>query len=131
MLCVYWISSGVAWPGDPWVNSWVMMARRSAMSMSMVDGFFLCRYQGALRRRSPTFAAGLALIVYQTVIRLWQYRVNGTVLSTAFLTRLRASPTPMMFFASKNATSRDQRAAYRAMMSSAVAVSSVLTIAMS
>jgi hypothetical protein len=57
--------------------------------------------------------------------------VKGTVRWTAFLTRLCVSPTPVMFFPSWKQTSMDHRDAYRAMISAAGAVRSVVTIAMS
>lgn len=99
--------------------------------MSRVDTSVLVVYQGAFLRRFSICVSGLALRVNHRMVMVWHMKVKGTLRCTAFSTRFWVSPTPRMFLASWKQISMDQRAAYRTTMSAAVAVVSVVTIAMS
>ena len=92
----------------------------------MAEGVSLVRYQGARQRRSATTTWSCRELAYQSHRRLWQAKPNGTVRLTAFSVRLRASPTPVIYFAASKATSIYQREAYRSTISGAVARRSVL-----
>jgi hypothetical protein len=73
----------------------VISASRSAVRISAGAGVALAVYQGQRRRRSAIPAAGSPAMEYQTIIRDWTRNANGTARSTAFGTRLRASPAPV------------------------------------
>src|SRR5664279_2327673 len=99
--------------------------------MSMVDGSVWVVYQGAFLRRCAICVSGFALVVYHRTVMVWAMNVKGTLRWTAFSVRFWVSPTPVMFFPSWKQTSMDQRDAYRATISAADVVMSVVTIAMS
>jgi hypothetical protein len=67
-------------------------------------------YQRARLRRSVITFGEWPVRWYQTTTRVWAWRPNGTVRSTARWVRLRASPTPVTCLASEKATSMAQRA---------------------
>jgi hypothetical protein len=104
---------------------------RSVVSMSRVEGSVLEEYHGAEARRRAVSVVGWPWREYQRMSRVWQNSPKGTVRSTALRTLLRACPTPRMFLTSKKVTSMLQRAAERVMISSGVAVRSVVTSARS
>ncbi|MGH8897571.1 MAG: hypothetical protein ACRDZ4_11225 [Egibacteraceae bacterium] len=72
--------------------------------MSATDGVVLQAYQGARRLRWATTSGVSPATAYHTTARPRQQNPNGTVRSTASVTRLRAWPTPAVCSASKTAS---------------------------
>src|SRR5438552_11991341 len=84
-----------SWPGMmPEIRA-VRNSPRSAACMSAGEGVALVRYQGHRARRLSTPAAGSQEMAYHKIIRDWMRNANGTARSTAFGTRLQASPAPV------------------------------------
>ena len=89
-----WTCSSVGWAGRVPENRAAIRVRRSLVSMSSNAGSVLVRYQGCAARRSSMSAGSWRCRAYQMTIRVCTSIANGTVRSTASLTRLRASPAP-------------------------------------
>lgn len=77
--------------------------------MSSKEGWVLVVYQRALARCSSVSAGWWPASAYQVVTTVQASRPKGTVRSTARRVRLRASPTPRVWRASKKAVSIAQR----------------------
>src|SRR5512132_1006492 len=90
--------------------------------MSSKDGSVLVWYHGWASRRARASSGWWPCRAYQTTTRDWISIPNGTVRSTAFLTRLRACPTPICCLPTALAGSIDQRIAYRSTICAGVAV---------
>src|ERR1700758_876734 len=88
-------------------------ASRSAACMSAAAGVALAVYHGFRSRRCARPAAGSQEMAYQQIIRDWMRNANGTVRSTAFGTRLQASPAPVTCLPAALEGSMGHRQEYR------------------
>src|SRR5215469_9426170 len=121
------VCEGVGVAAEPLAIRAVMRVRRSLVSMSSKAGSVLAGYQGWAVRRAVMSAGSWPCRAYQVTTRVWVSRAKGTVRATAAGVRVRASPAPRMWRASKKACSMLHRAAYRWVKAVGAVIRSVVT----